>query len=334
MNTEMNNGFAHIDDELLIRFLSEECNEEERQTVDRWLEASPENKTYFQELSILWNASASSATFQKDWLKKDWNTVRDRIDEIRIKELNKPVQQRSLIYTFARLAAVIVLAIGVYLYVQHSSDKTAVHQAIASAGIKTLTLPDGSKVSLNANAKLIYPEVFDSEKREVTLEGEAFFEILRDTKKPFRIKTNGVTTEVLGTSFNINSTADSAVVTVVTGKVMLYEDKHSAIVMTAGEQGIYNDRGLEKRMNSDRNFLSWKTNILTFQSTPLEEVVDDLSRHYGRHIQIESKQLEHCTVTSTFRQQTLEEVLEELKVLFALELSRSGDIIMLKGKGC
>jgi transmembrane sensor len=334
MNTEMNNRFDHIDHELLIRFLSEECNEEERQTMDRWLEANPENRTYFQELSTLWSASASSGSFQKEWLKKDWNKVQHRIDEIRIKELNKPVKQRSLVYTFARLAAVIILGIGVYFYVQHLSDKTAVQEAIASSGIKTLTLPDGSKVSLNANAKLIYPESFDTEKREVTLEGEAFFEILPDANKPFLIKTNDVTTEVLGTSFNINSTTTSAVVTVVTGKVMLYKDKHSAIVMIAGEQGIYNDRGLEKKMNSDRNFLSWKTNILTFQNTPLAEVVDDLSRHYGEQIQIELMQLEHCTVTSTFQDQTLEEILEELKVLFAIELSRSGDMIMLKGKGC
>jgi ferric-dicitrate binding protein FerR (iron transport regulator) len=124
------------------------------------------------------------------------------------------------------------------------------------------------------------------------------------------------------------------VVTVVTGKVMLYEDKHSAIAMIAGEQGIYSDQGLGKKVNSDRNFLSWKTNILIFQSTPLTKVVDDLNRHFGQQIQIASKQLEHCTVTSTFQDQTLEEILQELKVLFALELDRSGDMIMLKGNGC
>lgn len=334
MNTEMNNPFGHIDHELLIRFLSEECNEQERQTVDRWLEADPENRTYFQELSTLWNASASSGAFHKDWIKKDWNKVLYRIDEIRIKESDKPARQRSLVYTFARLAAVVILGIGIYFYGQHLSSKTPVQETIASAGIKTLTLPDGSKVSLNANAKLIYPETFDTGKREVTLEGEAFFEIIPDAKKPFLIKTNNVTTEVVGTSFNINSNTDSAVVTVVTGKVMLYKDKHSAIAMTAGEQGSYSDRGLEKKINRDRNFLSWKTNILTFQSTPLKKVVDDLNRHYGQHIQIASKQLEHCTVTSAFQDQTLEEILQELKVLFALELDRSGDIIMLKGKGC
>lgn len=333
MNTEMNNSPGHIDPELLVRFLSEECTEQERQAVDRWLEAAPENRTYFKELSTLWNTSESPGSFQKEWLKEDWRKVHSRIDEIRIKTPNKVAKQRSLVYTLVRLAAVIVLGIGIYFFARQLSSETPVQEMIASAGIKTLTLPDGSKVSLNTNAKLTYPETFDTENREVTLQGEAFFEITPDPKKTFLIRTNNVTTEVVGTSFSVNSNISRVVVTVVTGKVMLYEDRHSAVAMVAGEQGTYSDKVLEKRINTDLNFLSWKTNILTFQNTPLTKVVDDLNRHYGQHIQI-TDTLEHCTLTSTFQHQTLEEILRELQVLFSIEIDRSGDTVILKGKGC
>lgn len=334
MNTKMNNSFGHIDPELLVRFLSGECNEQERQAVDQWLEADPENKNYFKELSTLWNTSQSSGSFQKEWLKKDWSKVQSRIDEIRIKAPNKVAKQRSLVYTLARLAAVIVLGIGIYFFARQLSDEAPVQETIASASIKTLTLPDGSKVTLNANAKLTYPETFDTEIREVTLKGEAFFEITPDVNKPFLIRTNNITTEVVGTSFSVNSNINKVVVTVVTGKVMLYEDRPSAIAMVAGEQGIYSDKVLEKRINTDLNFLSWKTNVLTFQNTPLTKVVDDLNRHYGQQIRIASDMLEHCTLTSTFQNQALEEILHELQVLFSIEIERSGDTIILKGKGC
>ncbi|MBT1696088.1 FecR domain-containing protein [Fulvivirgaceae bacterium PWU4] len=334
MNTEMNNSFGHIDPELLVRLLAGECTEQERQTVDRWLEADPANRTYFKELSTLWNTSEPPGSFQKEWLKEDWRKVQSRIDEIRIKLPNKVAKQRSLVYTLARLAAVIVLGIGIYFFARQLSSETPLQKTIASAGMTTLILPDGSKVSLNTNAKLTYPETFDTENREVTLQGEAFFEITPDVKKPFLIRTDNVTTEVVGTSFSVNSNTSRVVVTVVTGKVMLYEDRHSAIAMIAGEQGVYNDKILEKRINTDLNFLSWKTNILTFQNTPLTKVVDDLNRHYGRQLRIASDTLEHCTLTSTFQHQTLEEILRELQVLFSIEIDRSDDTIILKGNGC
>lgn len=333
MNTNMNNSFGHIDPELLVRFLSGECTEQERQAIDRWLEADPENSAYFKELSTLWNSSGSSGAFQTEWLKEDWTKVQSRIDALPIKAPNKVAKQRTLVYTLARLAAVIVLGIGIYFFARQLSSGAAIQETIASAGMKTLTLPDGSKVSLNANAKLIHPETFDTETREVTLEGEAFFEITPDAKKPFLIRTNNVTTEVVGTSFSVNSNTNRVVVTVVTGKVMLYEDRHSAIAMIAGEQGIYGDKVLEKRINTNLNFLAWKTGILTFQNTPLTKVVDDLNRHYHQQIRI-ADTLEHCTLTSTFQHQTLEEILRELQVLFSIEIDRSNDTIILKGQGC
>lgn len=334
MNREMEHPYNDIDPELLVRFLSGECSEQERLSIAQWLEADPKNRIYFKELSALWNASAPSSSFNKEWLKDDWKKVQHRIDKIRVNESSKTTKQRSLLYTFARLAAVIILGIGIYFYTQHLVSRVPAQKTIASSGVKILTLPDGSKISLNDNATLTYPKIFNQASRDVTLDGEAFFEITADMNKPFLIKTNKVITEVVGTSFNVNSNSDSVVVTVVTGKVMLYRERNSAIALTVGEQGIYSDKGLTKRMNSDPNFLSWKTNILTFQNTPLAKVVDDLSRHYGQHIQITSKMLEGCTLTSTFQGQTLEEILQEMTLLFSIEVDRSGDTIMIRGKGC
>lgn len=334
MNTEMNDPSNHIDLELLIRFLSGEANAQERQMVNDWLEADLKNKTYLKELSTIWNASASAGIFHTDWLREDWNKILQRIDDIRTKESNKPVRQRSLVYTFARMAAALILCVGIYFFVQHLYTRASVKETIASGSIKTLTLPDGSKVYLNSNAKLTYPKIFDTEAREVTLEGEAFFEITRDAQKPFLIKTDAVITEVVGTSFNVNSDSDSIVVTVVTGKVMLYEDRQSAIAMTAGEQGVYNDDGLKLKVNDDLNFLSWKTNLLVFKNTSLSKVIHDLNRHYGKKIRLASKDLAACALTSSYQNQTLEEILQELTVVFSIEIEKINGEIIIKGKGC
>jgi transmembrane sensor len=234
------------------------------------------------------------------------------------------------------VAAVLIVTFGFYFLTQGIFNQLSTKELVAesSAKKKICTLPDGSTVFLNANSKLTYPEKFGDHQRVVTLEGEAFFEITPNSQNPFLIETGTVTTEVVGTSFNINSITNRVIVTVVTGKVLLYKDKADAIAMTVGEQGIYDDSGLEKMTNNDLNFLSWKTNVLIFQNTSLTKVVDDLNRHYGDHIQIASKMLEGCTLTSTFRNQTLEEILQELTVVLSIELERNGDMVILRGKGC
>jgi transmembrane sensor len=330
----MNSSFNHIDPELLVRFLSGEANAQERQTVNHWLDADVKNKTYFKELSTIWNASASSGTFRTDWVKEDWNKVRQRIDDVRTKETNKPAKQRSLVYTLTRIAASVIFCIGIYFVLQHLDTGVTVKEVIAVDGVKTLNLPDGSKVYLNSSAKLTYPEIFDTEAREVTLDGEAFFEIFRDAQKPFLIKTRNLTTEVVGTSFNIKSDINSIVVTVVTGKVKLYEDRYSSIAMTAGEQGSYSANVLKRKVNDDLNFMSWKSNTLIFKSTPLSRVIHDLNRHYGKRIKLASDNLTKCTLTSLYQNQTLEEILQELSVVFSIEIEEINGEIIIKGKGC
>jgi transmembrane sensor len=334
MDAEMKNPLYHIEPELLVRFLSGEANAQEQRQVEQWLE-SDQSRKYFEEFSAIWHASSAAADFDAAYLKVDWEKIHAKINP-KIAEPHKRGIQRSLFYQLAGVAAVLIVTFGFYFLTQGIFNQLPTKELVteSSAKKKIFTLPDGSTAFLNANSKLTYPEKFSGHQRVVTLEGEAFFEVIPNSQNPFLIKTGATTTEVVGTSFNINGRTDRVIVTVVTGKVLLYKDKANAIAMTVGEQGIYGDKGLEKTVNNDLNFLSWKTNVLIFQNTPLTKVVDDLNRHYGDHIQIASKMLEGCTLTSTFKNQTLEEILQELTLVLSIELERNGDMVTLRGKGC
>jgi ferric-dicitrate binding protein FerR (iron transport regulator) len=337
MDTEMNNpSHQHIEPELLVRFLSGEASMQEQREVTRWVEADEKNQKYFEEFSTIWNASQAAGGFDDAYLKEDWSKIQVRIKAAHVNRTSKTGTQRSLVFWLARVAAVFLFAIGLYFVTQGIYRHQPMKEMTMASGVEkvTLTLPDGSTVYLNSNSKLTYPEIFDDNAREVTLEGEAFFEVTPNSQRPFLIKTDPVTTEVVGTSFNINSKKNNVAVTVFTGKVLLYKEKADAIGMTVGEQGIYSDKGLTKKVNRDPNLLSWKTNVLIFQNTPLTKVVSDLTEHFGQRIEIAPKMLEWCTLTSRFQDQTLEEVLQELTVVFSIRVEKRGDIITLTGKGC
>jgi transmembrane sensor len=245
------------------------------------------------------------------------------------------VVQRSFVYQVLRLAAIIIFCIGSYFLVQRNYHQWTTSEVIAVSriDIKTVILPDGTRVHLNTGSTLKYPEKFDLDVRQVWLEGEAFFEVAEDKRKPFIIRTGEVFTEVVGTSFNVNTKADNVTVSVLTGKVLLYNDKANAIAMTVGEQGVYRQGVLHKKRN-DANFLSWKTKLLTFHDTPLSMVVNDLNKHYNERIEISQGALEGCTLTATFQNQSINEILNELRVLFSLDVKKSGTSIIIGGQGC
>jgi transmembrane sensor len=335
MDTEMNDPFNHIEPVLLVRFLSGQANAQEQHQLEQWLEANHQNRKQFDEFSAIWKASQAAADFDDVYLREDWKKINAKINP-KIAERRQRGMQRSLFYQLAGVAAVLIVIFGFYFLTQGIYKKLSMKELVTESTTekKVCTLPDGSTVFLNANSKLTYRDEFGDHYREVTLEGEAFFEVMPNPQKPFLIKTGSVTTEVVGTSFNINTRTNSIIVTVVAGKVLLYKNKGDAIAMTAGDQGVYSDKGLQKMINDDLNFLSWKTNALTFQNTSLAKVVDDLNRHYGNRIQIASKMLEGCTLTSTFIDQTLEEILKELTVVLSIELERNDGKVILRGKGC
>ncbi len=162
---------------------------------------------------------------------------------------------------------------------------------------------------------MTYNKSFGSQSRMATLEGEAFFEVARDEEKPFKVSSGGVTTKVLGTSFNIKNERKNNKVEIVvsSGKVAFYStvNPKKDIILTKGLKGIYvaeND-SLIKEENTDLNVISWQNNTLIFENTPLKEVVDILNARFNVEITASEKEIYSCNFTSTFHQASLREIL-------------------------
>lgn len=153
-----------------------------------------------------------------------------------------------------------------------------------------LILSDGTKVFLNSLTTLKYPVQFGPDKREVELNGEAYFDVVKNTSKPFIVKTTEMKVEVMGTSFNVNAYEDSknTVTTLVEGRVKLL------CAMNAGEEQILepneqavmdNFSGKIVLRNVDvSNYISWKDGQLVFYDMPLEDIMTQLTRWYSAKV--------------------------------------------------
>ena len=201
-------------------------------------------------------------------------------------------------------------------------------------------LEDGTEVIVNRHSSLRYSKSFDQEERKVYLSGEAWFDVATDSTMPFVIDAGTALVEVLGTSFNVNAYKDNPTVeiTVESGLVALSskEDQKDLIVMKAGSGGSYNrsQKSLKLIPTSDPNTISWKTRELFFDASTLREVAELLNKVYDTHIVIMNEELASCPITVTFRDQTLEAVLNVLELTLDLQATRAGDEIRLDGEGC
>ncbi|PLX22910.1 MAG: hypothetical protein C0597_01670 [Marinilabiliales bacterium] len=235
-----------------------------------------------------------------------------------------------------RLAAMLIVLLGISVLL-----KTIVFDSkqliIAGNDIninEPFKLADGSIVYLNRNSEISFSKDFGKDNRNLSLKGEAFFEVKRNEELPFRITTLESTVEVLGTSFNIYSDESEEVkVSVVSGLVAFSISKQDeTLMLKAGEQGIYSadQTGVRKEKLKDNNFLAWKTGVLKFEETPLQEAIQLIQKYYLREIVFEGEHANFPNLTTTFDNQPLEAVLDELNLLFNTKHEIINDTIIFK----
>ena len=223
---------------------------------------------------------------------KAWNNVHSRLVMSGLKLSESPVRTSFMRTAIFKVAAIglILLGLGtVAVYMNNSGYLSKNNTFIAGNDQKNIlvSLPDGSKIYLNRNSEFSYRANFGKHGRNVKLTGEAFFEISPDLSKPFVIDAGKANVKVVGTSFNvITNNSESAVeVFVKTGKVLVTDNSGTqTIQLDPGFVGTVNSKISVKTVNSNPNYLSWKTGYLDYSGQKLSVVFKDLKRVYNMDI--------------------------------------------------
>lgn len=328
----------HIDETLLLRIIENRADDKEKLLFERWIKASEMHAETFAQLKKTYLAS-SFDTLNK---QKNWDAIVRKVNEGKAMPdyIELPAKPASLIgfqmKTLLRIAAIMVLLLGVSFLVKITVFGTK-QLTISGNDLQThepYQLADGSKVYLNGNSKITFSTDFGQENREITLRGEAFFEVQPNPNIPFYISTGKTTTRVVGTRFNVYSDSLGKVkVTVVSGVVAFYSGTEAnGVTLTAGEQAAYTPglAQIEKEPNPDPNFMAWKTGVLYFNETPILQAFHLLQKQYSRVFVFEADRKSMPTLTTTFDNQTLEAVLEELNLLLNTKNVTRNDTIFFK----
>ncbi|RNL82271.1 FecR family protein [Sinomicrobium pectinilyticum] len=218
-------------------------------------------------------------------------------------------------------SVIILLGLGLSIYLKWNTPAKTLPITILEKSTDwgqklSLTLTDGTEVRLNSGSTIKFPERFTGNTREVELTGEAFFNVARNPKKPFIIKSDEIRTTVLGTSFNINTFPENEeiTVTVATGKVKVASDSN-AVFLGPEEQGVFDKKSnrISRRKTDIRNFIQWKDGIIHFEDTSLFQVSKVLGAWYGVTFVFAEEELKNCHLTAIYNNEILSVVLESIK---------------------
>lgn len=235
----------------------------------------------------------------------------------------------------ASIIIILTLGIGLYHY-NHATQRRDILYSEASTSfgnVKKIKLPDGTIVTLNACSHLKFPKQFEGSERNVKLEGEAFFQVARNEKKPFIITTGKFNVKVLGTEFNVKTySADlTQTVSVKRGKVQV-EMPEATIRLIKNEQLELNSLNASFNKRKDnQDVATWRVGCLSFNKTPIKDVANELERRYNCKIVFEREENFDNIITGEHSNKSLESVLSSIEYTSGIhfKMEENGRKIML-----
>lgn len=313
----------HID-ELIANYLTEGLDKNALDELKTWIAASAENQQYFICQREIWFSAVSreaASVYDKD---KAFENFRNRVESQKeIQSTSRRGFSLSALWRYAAVVAIII-AVGCISYWQgevNVKDTFADISVEAPLGSKTkLYLPDGTLVWLNAGSRMTYSQGFGVDNRKVELEGEGYFEVKRNEKIPFFVKTKDLQLQVLGTKFNFRDYPEDheVVVSLLEGQVglnnLLREEKEA--VLSPDERAVLNKANglLTVESVTASNASQWTDGYLFFDEELLPDIAKELERSYNVKIHIANDSLKTFRFYGNFvrREQNIQEVLEAL----------------------
>ena len=313
-----------------MKHLLGETSPEEDLAVKRWQEEDASHRDYYWQLQQIWESSKAIAAESAVDENEAWENFQQRI----AKEKENATVIKKNRFSWMKVAASVVLLIGIsfvtYLIV---NKKTAVKELIAKTDQNVLidTLSDGSVVTLNKKSSIAYPNKFNRNTREITLKGEAFFNVAPDKKKPFIITVNDVQVTVVGTSFNVKNENGKTEVIVETGVVRITKNGKTT-ELGAGEKLVVADKdgAVVKEEVTDKLYNYYRSKEFVCDDTPLWKLVEVLNDAYNSNIVIAKKELSNLRINTTFNNESLDKVLEVIHLTFDINVIKSNGQIILQ----
>jgi transmembrane sensor len=304
--------------ELLNRAKKGTTSEKEEELLDRLLAAKDSSTT------------VDAKTLENSKQKVQRNTL------IAIRFMKKRIAYRKVFRYAASFLLFLSIGFGIYKFSSFEKDietNTVFVEISTNKGErKTIYLPDSSTIHLNASSYCRYPENFPYKERLIELKGEAYFQVKRNEQKPFKVKSSGITTTVLGTSFNIREDSSSFTVTVSTGRVLVEKENFKKpVYLNKNEQLKYNaltEKITLSHIDAEK-VCDWSRGIIAFNDNTFDEAILKLEEWYNVTIQCNSAELLQRTITGNYHNKSIEYVLNDMEFMLDFEYEKNGDMIII-----
>lgn len=310
-------------EDLLIKYVAGECSPEEKSKILKWAAEDAEHQKRLDGLVFVWNSTENIKHDSSIDAQASLSRLKDKVEFHQ--EMRRPL-------LWLKIAAILICicAAGGTLWHQFYSVRTETMQALTKENVAETKLADGSVVTLNKNSLLDYPERFKGNKRMVKLaRGEAFFKVSPDKNKPFLIDANLVTIRVVGTSFNVKLIHKNTEVIVETGKVEVSAAGKSWSLLPGQKLLIGAEGQVLKEGNTDLLYQYYRSGEFVAKNTPLWRMTEVLNEVYQVNIVIPDQNLRTLPLNTTFKKESLGDILKVIAQTFQLRVDKKGTEIRL-----
>ncbi|MCS3679255.1 ferric-dicitrate binding protein FerR (iron transport regulator) [Salinibacter ruber] len=358
----------------LAKYLAGECSPEEEKEIEEWVEANPSRKRLAEQVRLIWDAAGDSeAEESEDWLDVDteWEKLQAEIDassgstsgqqsvrQQSVKRQFEPERSeqfskraadyQSLLSVGMPLAAValtIIAATFLWYLPSLTSDQSPVERKVSTERGEraTLRLSDGTKVRLNAESQLRFPDSFhEQDRRIVHLSGEAYFDVEDDSTRRFTVRTSGASIDVHGTAFNVRARSgrEEVQVAVEEGGVSLRTPEADSngrkkVRLRSGEVGRV--LGKSTLITTDqanlKTYVGWTDGLLVFENASLPEVTARLGRWYNLDFVIQNSSLRSMRLTADLKSESPKEVLNVIAATLGIQYQVDQGTVYLSSRG-
>lgn len=321
--------------ELLHRLIAGTTTEEENRQLMEWFRQCASKEEFFMLFETAWKESPDE--MPRDVQERMYRRLSGELDEKKTKTIL--LRSRFSWKVWPQIAvACIIIVLGLVNYRMNDKQKQLSTQnftVLAEKGQRAfITLPDSTKVWLNSDTKISYPADYGLKERNVTLVGEAYFEVAKNPDKRFIVEAKGMQVEALGTSFNVNAyqNDNKIIASLFSGSVRVSYDRHVAILKPheSVKVDLLNRSFSRYKDESMQNIALWRKNEITFDGESLEEITHIMSRLYNTTICIEDESLKKVCYIGTIRNNNLENFIDIINLTTPVVYENKGDIVFLR----